>query len=403
MKPIFLTLLKLLTTVLICGGLAACGVSAPEDTPPSPPPPSEDPTPVRRELTADEISQINAAFDPETDSNIHPGPLSACLVTNYETPYDLKLSEFLSGFPIDNIVTEPAELEALKTRDYWPFRHDVNLDSAPALPGLLRRVPAAEVEAKLREVFGIGLEDLTYTPGWNLMYLEEYDCFYRIDYEALFGYFTCTGGYLEGDTAVLLDENEDRRLELHRSGDRWLFYSLTGRELHDDMQYYGPLSIYGIAAQGQDDSEIAPDQRLIPTQTGWAGEAQVQRYQASLDVMEPTQIGSFLIYLSPADRSQRVDLTWEQSMWFLDQLRTVRLAAAQPTELGADDTVDTISLHITGLGEQWTIRHSGDRLYFGRYRDDTMWIFDGESCADTFQAMRERAEALLAAAPDPEH
>lgn len=383
--------------VLLCGaligGLVVCNAAAPPEDPA--PDPSEGPSPDRRELTDDEIAQINAAFDPETGSNVRPGPLSAYFITNYETPYDLTLSEFLVGFPIDDVVTEPAELEALKTRDYWPFRHDVNLDTAPALPGLLRRIPAADVEAKLREGFGIGLEDLTYTPNWNLMYLEEYDCFYRIANEVLFGYFTCTRGYLEGDTAVLLDENESRRLELRRSGDRWLFYSLTGRELHDDMQYYDPLSIYGTAAQGQDDSEVAPSQMAMPTQTDWAAEAQVQRYQAFLDVLEPVQVGSFLIFLSPDDRSRRVDLTWEQSMWFLDQLKMVRLAPAQPTEPGTEDAGDTVSLHIISLGEQWTIRHNGDRLYFGRYRDNTIWIFDGESCAEIFQTMREAAEALI--------
>ena len=392
-----------LAAAVVCVVVAVCFLTDPYGT--EEVPPEEDgsfsddavvnPAPDRRELTADEIAQINAAFDPETDSNIRPGPLSVYLVTNYETPYDLKLSEFLSSFPIDDVVTEPAELEALKTRNYWPFRHDVNLDTAPALPGLLLRIPASDVEAKLREGFGIGLEDLTYTPNWNLMYLEEYDCFYRIANEVLFGYFTCTGGYLEGDTAVLLDENEDRRLELHRSGDGWLFYSLTGRESHDDMQYYDPLSIYGIAAQGQDDSEIAPDQILMPTQTGWAAEAQVQQYQNFLDILEPTQVGNFLIFLSPNDQSRWVDLTWEQSMWFLDQLRTVRLAAAQPTELGADDTGDTVSLHIIVLGEQWTIRHRENRLYFGRNRDNTMWIFDGDSCADIFQTMREATEEIL--------
>lgn len=197
--------------VLLCGaligGLVACKKTDPSET--------------RRELTREEIARVNAAFVPLVNNDTEVNPLGVYLISYYESPYQLALNEFLAYYPTDETVTDPAEFEALKALAEWPFGAEIGLDTMP-VP--IHRIPASAVEEKLREGFDIGLDDLSYRSSGDLMYLEGYDCFYNTTSDAVWGFFVCEEGYLEGDDTAVLT-NERQRLELHRKGERWYFYS----------------------------------------------------------------------------------------------------------------------------------------------------------------------------------
>ena len=171
-------------------------------------------------LTEEEIAQVNTAFEPIVNHAVNP--LGLFLMSWYQSPEWLDLTEFLRYFPQSTEVENPDEFEALKAHENWSWPKDAELDMMP-VP--IHRIAAGDVEQLLQQYMGVGIDDITYHPGSELIYLEEYDCFYNFTSDAGFGAFQCTEGCtMEDGTLVMTDGAA--ALTMKQAGDgRWLFYS----------------------------------------------------------------------------------------------------------------------------------------------------------------------------------
>ena len=174
-------------------------------------------------LTDEEIAQVNAAFEPIVDNAVNP--LGLFLMSSYSTPAELDLTEFLRYFPGSEDVTDPAEFEALKAHPNWSWPKDAKLDMMP-VP--IHRIPAEKVQSLLSKYMGVVIEDVTYRPGSDLLYLEEYDCYYNFTSDAGFGMFECVSGDITGDTLTLF--GTDNVLTMKLQGEKWMFHSFMPAE-----------------------------------------------------------------------------------------------------------------------------------------------------------------------------
>lgn len=263
-------------------------------------------------FTADEIKKANTALSAAVNDGKEINPLGIYLIYNYESPYDLNLSEFLAYFPSEEDVTDETEFERLKKSEHWLFRQDAQLSTMP-VP--IHKFPTSVVDEKLKDGFGIGLKDLSYAQNGELMYSEEYDCFYNTTSDAYFGYFSCTEGYIDGNTAVLIGEN--RRLELHLEDGKWLFYSLT--EISDTSDF-ADSELLSVAGLGLESNEVAPDGLNAPSNSDFALDAQRKEYMDILEKLEFSDITYLAVYLSPNDSSLKPNLPLSSQKPFLTLL-----------------------------------------------------------------------------------
>jgi len=169
-------------------------------------------------LTEEEIAQVNAAFEPIIENKVNP--LGLFLMCWYSSPAEFDLTEFLRYFPDSQTVTDSAEFEALKAHQNWSWPKDATLDRMP-VP--IHRIPAEKVQNLLSKYMGVSIEDVTYHPSSDLIYLEEYDCYYNFTSDAGFGSFTCIGGDITGGTLTL--RGTDSILTLWLADDSWMIHS----------------------------------------------------------------------------------------------------------------------------------------------------------------------------------
>lgn len=237
MKKMFVVLL----VVFLLLAMTACGAAAngPKDIPPAEDLTKEEaiPSPEADEdddiipLTQEEIQQVNDAFQPFVDGSANP--LGEFLMGWYQSPELLDLTEFLryhSAIYGSEEVTDLAEFEALKAHENWSWPKDAKLDMMP-VP--IHRIPAEEVEAVLQKYMGVGIGDIVWSSNSDLIYLEEYDCFYNFTSDAGFGVFECVDGFICGDDLVL--NGRDRVLTMKNVDGNWLFYSLMPVEEELDV------------------------------------------------------------------------------------------------------------------------------------------------------------------------
>lgn len=210
--------------------LSACGAAGQtQPTPtaaPTPTPPSTTAAPAPedtgRELTAEELERVNAAFSEvivDESGEIRLNPANGFFRSFYGRSEYLDLSEFLRYFPGEYELvsgTDEAEFAALRTLENWPFS-DMRMDNMP-VP--VHRIPASAVEETLRAFAGIGLAELKGVGGEFVFYLPEYDAYYTFTSDFGPGSFSCVSGAVAGDEAVLL--SADASLTLRRSGEDWL-------------------------------------------------------------------------------------------------------------------------------------------------------------------------------------
>lgn len=364
--------LTFILCIIVAGGLSGCESSSESE---------------RRKLTADEIEQVNVAFAPTVNDGKDINPLGIYLIPNYDSPYDLNLAEFLAYFPSNEEVTDENEFEHLKKSEHWSFGDNAKLSTMP-VP--IHKFPASDVENKLKEGFGIELRDLNYTPSSDLMYLEEYDCFYNTTSDALFGYFSCTEGYLAGDTVVLFGEN--RELELHFNGNKWLFYSL--KEVSEISEPISDVNsdIYAVAGLGTDRSQVAPDGLNEPSDSDFALETQREEYQTILDNLDFSSVTYFSVYSSPNDESKTVELTSEQAQAFLSLIKSIKLETIEPTN---PNTGGTFSVYIVTQNDILTLSHCGSILFISKNGDSISQIFSGENCFEQFSEMQSMVYELF--------
>ena len=166
----------------------------------------------------EEIAQVNTAFEPIVNHAVNP--LGLFLMSWYQSPEWLDLTEFLRYFPDSQTVTDSAEFEALKAHQNWSWPKDATLDRMP-VP--IHRIEAQKADALLRQYMGVTIEDITYHPSSDLIYLEEYDCYYNFTSDAGFGSFTCIGGDITGGTLTL--RGTDSILTLWLADDSWMIHS----------------------------------------------------------------------------------------------------------------------------------------------------------------------------------
>lgn len=169
-------------------------------------------------LTDEEIAQVNAAFEPIIDNKVNP--LGLFLMCWYSSSAEFDLTEFLRYFPDSEEVTDPAEFEALKAHPNWSWPENAKWDMMP-VP--IHRIPAEKVQSLLSRYMGVRIEDITYHPSSELIYLEEYDCYYNFTSDAGFGMFECVSGDITGDTLTLT--GTDSILTLRLADDDWFIQS----------------------------------------------------------------------------------------------------------------------------------------------------------------------------------
>lgn len=174
-------------------------------------------------LTEEEIAQVNAAFEPIIDNKVNP--LGLFLMCWYQSPAEFNLTEFLRYYPGSEEVNNLDEFNALRAHPNWSWPKDAKLEMMP-VP--ISRIPAAGVEALLQQHMGVGIEDVTYSPSSELLYLEEYDCFYNFTSDAGFGMFECISGDITGDTLTLT--GTDSILTMRLADNTWMFHSFMPAE-----------------------------------------------------------------------------------------------------------------------------------------------------------------------------
>ncbi|MGN0629004.1 MAG: M56 family metallopeptidase [Oscillospiraceae bacterium] len=187
------------------------------------------------ELTAEQIDEVNAAFAPETtDENGIPTatPISCFFTSYYTKPQDIDLAEFLRCCPIAGTVSSQAELEELRTSEYYP------LGSAPlgAADRPVNKFTAGSVNLLLQQYTGVSLSELIDAgkSSEELIYVEKYDSYYNFFAKDLYpGTFNCTRGEIEGDEIRLYSDLADGNtalLTLRKEGENYLIVShvLTG-------------------------------------------------------------------------------------------------------------------------------------------------------------------------------
>lgn len=216
--------------------LSACGRRAAETSPPEEAPPAETSAPAAEvpelppdlpegavALTAEEIAQVNEAFQPtlEREDGLYVNPRTCWVSSYYRWPEEVDLSALLRHFSPGAELSGEAEFEALKAAEDWPFG-DISRDQMP-VP--IHKYLRSDVDAGLKEHMGITTEYLysvpysgpgarEYSRSAPFLYLPEYEAYYNFVSDVDPGSFQCTSGWysegmarLTGDTQVLTLEN----------------------------------------------------------------------------------------------------------------------------------------------------------------------------------------------------
>ncbi len=174
-----------------------------------------------RPLTDEEIQQVNDAFffiTAQGDFN----PLPCFCMDYYETSAEMPLRNFLLYFPSEQDVTDSEEFKALQAMEEFPFN---NVPSLKEVPVPVHRIPAASVNDILSKYAAISTDELINTEG--VTYLPETDAYYTTTSDVGGAYFDCSGGELNGETALLRGNSSagSSVLSLKKSGEQWLIVS----------------------------------------------------------------------------------------------------------------------------------------------------------------------------------
>lgn len=206
--------------------------SAPIPMPTPLPTPEPVPTPGRGDLTEEQVAQVNRAFSvreiSECDADFMA--VSGFFTSYYDDVRELDFLEFLWYYPSEYGVGEE-EFAALVELPgfYWEKEYFTEND-LPLIPQSLPvptcRIPHSWVDETLQKYAGITTADLENTD--NTLYLPEYDAYYTFTSDFGPGSFTCEGGRVTEDTAVLWSEERQGlrdELTLKKEGESWRIQS----------------------------------------------------------------------------------------------------------------------------------------------------------------------------------
>lgn len=226
-----------LLVLLLLAGCAAPVAESPQPAAAPVPSPTATPTsaPDLGNLTQEEVERVNAAF---SISELPPDFGKVDLEANgfftsyYADVRELEFAEFLCYYPTDGSPGEE-EFAALVELPGFPWGKEYftknGLPQIPqSLPVPTHRILRSSVDETLQKYAGITTTELKNTDG--VLYLPEYDAYYIFTSDFGPGSFTCVGGRVTEDTAVLWSEERDIHgnrdvLTLQKEGESWYIQS----------------------------------------------------------------------------------------------------------------------------------------------------------------------------------
>lgn len=216
---------------------AATPAPAAEATPSPEPAPTSEPTPTPDlgNLTQEEVERVNAAFSyrEEREGVVYTTAVSGFFTSYYADVRELDFREFLWYYPGDGTLGEKdkAEFAALAELPGFHWKKEYFAESGltpDRLPVPTHRILRSSVDETLKKYAGITTAELKNTDG--VLYVPEYDAYYTFTSDFGPGSFTCVGGRVTEDTAVLWSEERDIHgnrdmLTLQKEGESWYIRS----------------------------------------------------------------------------------------------------------------------------------------------------------------------------------
>lgn len=247
---LLLMLLLLSLTLTACGAERAPAEETvrPEEAPPEEPPaeetdavPPEEPSLPPLEgtpLTAEELAQVNEAFNCYEHPSDRARELGCFFTSSYEDVTELDFQAFLQYYFVESSELEDGDAEEFQALAALPgFPWDAedlerwgNVPSG--LPVPVHRISKAAVDRTLETYAGITAADLKNTD--SILYLSDYDSYYNFTSDYGPGAFQAAEGVRDGDTVRLRsapvwgDGGEViQELTLREEDGRWLIRSFT--------------------------------------------------------------------------------------------------------------------------------------------------------------------------------
>lgn len=201
-------------------------------TPTLPSTPEPVPTPGRGDLTEEQVEQVNRVFswreNPEHGADFMA--VSGFFTSYYEDVRELDFAEFLCYYPSEYGVGEEEFAALVELPGFYWGKEYFTKNDLPLIPQSLpvptSRIPRSSVDETLKKYAGITTADLKNTD--NTLYLPEYDAYYVFTSDFGPGSFTCEGGRVEEDTALLWSEERQglrKELTLQKEGEDWYIHS----------------------------------------------------------------------------------------------------------------------------------------------------------------------------------
>lgn len=184
-------------------------------------------------LTEEEIAWVNETLSSTREDNgtIYSTEVSCFFTSYYDRVEELDFKNFLLHFPSSEYIEDNDEFAALAALPEFPWKEmmpDGQPVSADMLPVPIHRIREEAVDTVLTKWAGITLNDISNKSG--VLYLEDYHTFYTFTSDFGSGWFVCTEGEVEGDTARLWSNPNNERggrnlLTLVQKDGNWYIYS----------------------------------------------------------------------------------------------------------------------------------------------------------------------------------
>lgn len=140
----------------------------------------------------------------------------------------------------------------------------------------------------------------------------------------------------------------------------------------------------GFTAAAANSWDYAPDQSGIPTDRSWATEDQLDAYQQLISGLNLSGLTNLTALNIPGSTPQSVPMSEEDAAWIVSQLSGLELAVTQPKNPA---TGGALSICLQGPETNVTISYEGEMLVIAQAGQSSAVIFDGAACAETMDAI----------------